>query len=178
MHLEFWAPRTMASLHSQPASWKPTGPNSDYRGLQAETRAICNFPLQSLYAPFWQETGVEFACIPQLIRTFSQRAFPWPCQYFYIGGLGCCTVSTIPQATWCVALSTTQRRRSTFGTPGATASRRRVREVGLHNCPGTVSTECIRSAGAGPGQSLHQSMTVQTPPTLPRSLGCSRSSSL
>ena len=151
---------------------------SGYRGLQAETRAICNSPKRSLYATYWQATGVEFAYIRHLIRPFYQRAFLWSLHVLSHRAFTMLTASTTPQATWRVAPSTTQRRRSTFGTPGATASRRRVREVRLHNCPGTVSTERIRSAGAGPGQSSHQSMTVQTSPKLPRSLGRSRFSSL
>ena len=53
-----------------------------------------------------------------------------------------------------------------------------AREVRLHHCHGTDSTERIRSVGTGPGQSSRRSLTVQTSPTLPRSLGCSRSSSL
>ena len=61
----------LGGLESQPPSLTPTEPNSDYRGSQAETRAICNFPQQSLYATLveilicalgtgfrWQETGI------------------------------------------------------------------------------------------------------------------------
>ena len=66
----------LGGLQSQPTSLKPTEPNPDYRGLQAETRAICNFLLQSLYATFWQETGVEVAYIRHLIHAFYQRASP------------------------------------------------------------------------------------------------------
>ena len=44
-------------------------------------------------------------------------------------------------------------------------------EVRLHHCHGTDSTERIRSVGTGPGQSSRRSLTVQSSPTLPRSLG-------